>query len=84
MTSFIIGGSCFLGIRLRSDPLSRHELGVLIARPDGLDASRLPRALKVESTVPGVLDVRLDSRMSPRSLRTRLRGAREFLRTRED
>ncbi|SER95729.1 dTDP-4-dehydrorhamnose reductase [Streptomyces sp. yr375] len=66
-----------------SDALSRHELGVLIARRDGLDASRLPAGLRAESPVPGALDVRLDSRTTQRSLRTHLRGAREFLRLHE-
>ncbi|MGI5397113.1 SDR family oxidoreductase [Streptomyces sp. CA-251251] len=63
-----------------ADALSRHELGVLIARRDGLDASRLPRGLRAESTVPGPLDVRLESQATRRSLRTLLRGAREYLR----
>ncbi|WP_433573687.1 SDR family oxidoreductase [Streptomyces sp. CA-251247] len=63
-----------------SDALSRHELGVLIARRDGLDASTLPKGLRAESKVLGPLDVRLDSQATQRSLRTSLRGAREFLR----
>ncbi|WP_327713232.1 sugar nucleotide-binding protein (plasmid) [Streptomyces sp. NBC_00464] len=62
-----------------TDALSRHELGVLIARRDGLDASRLRAGLRAESTVPGALDVRLDSQTTQRQLRTTLRGAREFL-----
>ncbi len=59
------------------DALSRHDLGVLIARRDGLDASRLP-AGRGEGTSM-VLDVRLDSRATQERLGTRLRGAREFL-----
>ncbi|MFD7616241.1 SDR family oxidoreductase [Streptomyces sp. NPDC059802] len=62
-----------------SDALSRHELGTLIARRDDLDASRLPTGLRARSTHPGALDVRLDSRATQRSLRTTLRGARQFL-----
>lgn len=62
-----------------ADALSRHELGVLIAERDGLDASRLPTGLRAESAVPGALDVRLDSRQTQRQLRTTLRGARQFL-----
>ncbi|PNE43486.1 SDR family oxidoreductase [Streptomyces noursei] len=62
------------------DALSRHELGTLIAQRDGLDASRLPAGLRAESTLPGALDVRLNSRATQRQLRTTLRGAREFLR----
>ncbi|MFF2524193.1 SDR family oxidoreductase [Streptomyces liangshanensis] len=66
-----------------SDALSRHELGVLIANRDGIDPSRLPASLRAESTVPGALDVRLDSQKTQRSLRTHLRGARDFLRLRD-
>ncbi|MGW3511641.1 SDR family oxidoreductase [Streptomyces sp. NPDC000994] len=61
-----------------SDALSRHELGILIARRDGLDASRLPTGLRADSTLPGALDVRLDSRATQRNLRTTLRGAHQF------
>ncbi|WP_310721234.1 SDR family oxidoreductase [Streptomyces lydicus] len=61
------------------DALSRHELGVLIAERDGLDGSRLPAGLRADSSVPGALDVRLDSQATQRQLRTTLRGAREFL-----
>ncbi len=58
--------------------MSRHELGILIARRDGLDASRLPEGLRAHSTLPGALDVRLDSRATQRKLSTTLRGARQF------
>lgn len=61
------------------DALSRHQLGVLIAERDGLDASRLPTGRRADSTAPGPLDVRLDSQATQRHLRTRLCGAREFL-----
>ncbi|MFC9582552.1 SDR family oxidoreductase [Streptomyces yangpuensis] len=61
------------------EALSRHELGVLIARRDGLDDSRLPVGLRAGSSVPGPLDVRLDSRATQRGLRTTLRGAHQFL-----
>lgn len=66
------------------DAMSRHELGVLIARRDGLDASRLPSGRRADSRVPGALDVRLDSTATQRRLATRLRGAREFLRAGTD
>jgi len=62
-----------------ADALSRHELGTLIARRDGLDASRLPTGLRADSTLPGAIDVRLDSHATQRKLRTTLRGARRFL-----
>ncbi|GGT02752.1 dTDP-4-dehydrorhamnose reductase [Streptomyces cinerochromogenes] len=63
------------------DAVSRHELGILIARRDGLDASRLPTGLRAHSTLPGALDVRLDSRATQRKLRTTLRGAHQFCTT---
>nr|WP_261991735.1 sugar nucleotide-binding protein [Streptomyces sp. or43] len=62
-----------------ADALSRHDLGVLIAERDGLDAARLPMALRADSAGPGALDVRLDSRRTQGQLRTALRGARQFL-----
>ncbi|MHC5902924.1 SDR family oxidoreductase [Streptomyces sp. S6] len=58
-----------------ADAVSRHELGVLIAERDGLDASRLPVGLRAGSGFAGALDVRLESRSS----RYVLRGARRFL-----
>ncbi|BDM69717.1 hypothetical protein HEK616_32040 [Streptomyces nigrescens] len=64
-----------------ADAVSRHELGVLIARRDGLDASRLPTGLRADSTLPGALDVRLDSRATQRKLRTTQRGAYQFTAT---
>lgn len=39
-----------------TDAVSRHELGTLIARRDGLDASRLPTGLRADSALPGALD----------------------------
>ncbi|RVX42074.1 dTDP-4-dehydrorhamnose reductase [Nonomuraea polychroma] len=61
------------------DALSRHELGVLIARRDGLDPARLPTGRRADTPLPGPYDVRLDCTATQRRLRTRLRGAREFL-----
>ncbi|GLX22475.1 dTDP-4-dehydrorhamnose reductase [Streptomyces lavendulae subsp. lavendulae] len=61
------------------DALSRYELGKLIARRDGLDPARLPSARRSGTGLPGGLEVRLDSRTTQQRLRTRLRGAREFL-----
>lgn len=57
-----------------TDALSRHELGTLIATRDGLDASRLPTGLRADSTVPGALDVRLQSQATQRQLRAVLGG----------
>ncbi|MFI9597428.1 SDR family oxidoreductase [Nonomuraea sp. NPDC052265] len=62
-----------------ADAVSRYELGLLIARRDGLDPDRLPAGLRAGSGVPGPLDVRLDCAATQRQLRTVLRGARRFL-----
>jgi dTDP-4-dehydrorhamnose reductase len=69
-------GSCHLA---GPDALTRHELGVLIAERDGLDPARLPTARRA-GTSPG--DVRLNCTRTQAGLRTRLRGAREFLHVR--
>ncbi|RSS40807.1 sugar nucleotide-binding protein [Streptomyces sp. WAC08241] len=63
------------------DAVSRYELGILIARRDGIDPALLPAGRRVDSPFPGALDVRLENTATQRRLRTRLRGAREFLRT---
>lgn len=60
------------------DAVSRYELGCLIARRDGIDPAHLPAGLRA-GRMPGPLDVRLDCRATQARLRTRLRGAREFL-----
>jgi dTDP-4-dehydrorhamnose reductase len=61
------------------DAVSRHELGVLIARRDGLDAAALAAGRCGGTGWPGPLDVRLDSTRTQARLAVRLRGAREFL-----
>jgi dTDP-4-dehydrorhamnose reductase len=58
-----------------ADAVSRYDLGVLVARRDGLDATRLRAA--TSSGRPG--DVRLDISRASALLKTRLRGAHEFL-----
>ncbi|NUP61736.1 MAG: sugar nucleotide-binding protein [Nonomuraea sp.] len=62
-----------------ADAVSRHELGTLVAQRDGLDAATLPSGLRARSGLPGPVDVRLDCAKTQARLRTRLRGAREFL-----
>ncbi|TDD67838.1 NAD-dependent epimerase/dehydratase family protein [Jiangella aurantiaca] len=62
-----------------ADAVSRYELGLLIARRDGLDEASLPAGTRAASGPPGPLDVRLDCRTTQKLLRTRLRGAQEFL-----
>ena len=62
-----------------ADGMSRHELGRLIARRDGLDPDVLRATTRAALAVPGPVDVRLDSSRAAALLSTRLRGAREFL-----
>lgn len=62
-----------------TDAVSRHELGTLIAGRDGLDAAALPAGRRADATLPGPVDVRLDCTITQQRLRTKLRGAREFL-----
>jgi dTDP-4-dehydrorhamnose reductase len=61
------------------DAVSRYDLGVLVARRDGLDPALLPagRLADVGATSPA--DVRLRIGKATSLLRTRLRGAREFM-----
>jgi len=59
-----------------TDALSRYELGILVAERDGLD----PAAIPVARSGPGrPMDVRLRTDRAAALLRTRLRGAREFM-----
>lgn len=62
-----------------ADALSRYEFGLLVARREGLDAAQLRAGLRAASTIPGPIAIRLDCTRTQESLRTRLRGAREFL-----
>jgi dTDP-4-dehydrorhamnose reductase len=61
------------------DAVTRHELGVLIARRDGLDEANLQTGLRARTGLPGALDVRLDCTMTRSRLTTRIRGPHEFL-----
>ena len=61
------------------DAVSRHELALLVAARDGLDAGRFETGSRAAAGVPGPLDLRLDGRRTQQRLETRLRGAREFL-----
>jgi len=56
------------------DAVSRHQLGLLVARRDGLDPARLPTGLRAESGLRGGIDIRLDCRATQARLTTRLRG----------
>lgn len=62
-----------------ADAMSRYELGLVVARRDGLDADVLRPTSRAALGVAGPVDVRLDSSQAGRVLTTRLRGAREFL-----
>lgn len=59
-----------------ADPISRYDLGVLVARREGLD----PAAIAAAPTPPGrPADVRLVIDRAQKLLATRLRGVHEFL-----
>ena len=62
-----------------ADATSRLDLGRLIARRDGLDATRLRGRSRAAAGIAGPIDVRLDSTLASQVLTTRLRGATEFL-----
>ena len=76
-----LAASPYAGIRHVAgvDAISRYELGVLVARRDGIDPATLPTGVRACAGLPGPLDVRLDSTNTQARLNTRLRGAREFL-----
>lgn len=61
------------------DVISRYDLGVLVARRDGLDPARLPAGTIAERGLRLPPDVRLTTDRAASLLRTRLRGAHEFL-----
>lgn len=61
------------------EAVDRHTLGRMIARRDGLDDAVLRAGTRAGSGVPGPLDVRLDCGHTQSVLKTRLRGASEFL-----
>jgi dTDP-4-dehydrorhamnose reductase len=63
-----------------ADAISRYDLGVLVARRDGLDPAAVP-AGRVADLGPGrPRDIRLRLDKAQSLLRTRLRGAHEFMR----
>ncbi|WP_217230778.1 SDR family oxidoreductase [Streptomyces anulatus] len=61
------------------EALSRYDLGLLIARRDGIDPSLLPAGRTSDRNYQGAVDVRLDSSATQHRLRTTLRGASIFL-----
>jgi dTDP-4-dehydrorhamnose reductase len=62
-----------------ADAVSRYDLGCMIARRHGLAAERLRPGLRAALPTPGPIAIRLDSSRTRSTLRTRLRGATEFL-----
>lgn len=62
-----------------SDAISRYDLGVLMARRDGLDPSRIPAGSIAETGLSLPADVRLRTEKAVSLLATRLRGVREFM-----
>ena len=61
------------------DALSRHEIGLLVAARDGLDASRLAGTTRAQAGVGGAARIVLDGSRTRALLHTRIRGGREFL-----
>lgn len=62
------------------DRISYAELGRLVAARDGLDPARIRTTRAADHDVRLAVDPRLDTTRARALLRTRLRGAREFLR----
>ncbi|GAA2639360.1 SDR family oxidoreductase [Paractinoplanes durhamensis] len=62
-----------------ADPISRYDLGVLVARRDGLDPALIPSASTTDMGIPLPGDIRLNTERAEALLRTRLRGVTEFL-----
>ncbi|MFB9236721.1 SDR family oxidoreductase [Plantactinospora siamensis] len=62
-----------------ADAVNRVELGLLVARRDGLDPVGLRSGTMAAAGVRQPADVRLDSTRAAALLRTRLRGVTEFL-----
>ncbi|MEV4812478.1 SDR family oxidoreductase [Micromonospora avicenniae] len=62
-----------------ADAVSRAELGLLVARREGLDPTVMKTTTGAEAGVVRPTDVRLDSARAAGLLRTRLRGVRELL-----
>ena len=77
-----LAGSGYPGILnvAGSDAVSRYDLGVLVARRDGLDPARLRAGRLADLHLARPTDVRLRIDKAASLLRTRLRGAQEFLR----
>ncbi|GGL20056.1 SDR family oxidoreductase [Mangrovihabitans endophyticus] len=62
-----------------TDPVSRYDLGVLMARREGLDPAQIPAATIAHSGLRLPTDVRLCTDRATSVLNVRLRGAYEFM-----
>ncbi|MDI6105092.1 sugar nucleotide-binding protein [Actinoplanes sp. NEAU-A12] len=62
-----------------ADAVSRYDLGVLVARRDGLDPAAVPAASLAALGLSRPADLRLVTDRAARLLRVRLRGAAEFV-----
>ncbi|GAA0451206.1 dTDP-4-dehydrorhamnose reductase [Actinoplanes capillaceus] len=63
-----------------ADVISRYDLGVLVARRDGLDPAAIPAARIADLGLQRPTDLRLVTDRAEKLLSVRLRGAREFVR----
>ncbi|GAB1640470.1 sugar nucleotide-binding protein [Krasilnikovia sp. MM14-A1259] len=61
------------------EAISRYDLGVLVARREGLDADRVPAAAIADSGLRMAADVRLSTDRAVAILSTRLRGVHQFM-----
>jgi dTDP-4-dehydrorhamnose reductase len=61
------------------DTISRYDLGVLVARREGLDPSLIPATTLADSGLRLAPDVQLVTERAVSLLRTRLRGVHEFM-----
>jgi len=61
------------------DVISRYDLGVLVARRDGLDPDQVPAGRLADLRLSRPTDVRLRTERATSVLRTRLRGVYEFI-----
>jgi dTDP-4-dehydrorhamnose reductase len=62
-----------------TDPISRYDLGVLVALRDGLDPALIPASTTAQAGLALPVDIRLRTGRAEELLRTRLRGVQEFL-----
>jgi dTDP-4-dehydrorhamnose reductase len=76
-----LAGNGYRGVLNVAGPeaVSRYDLGVLVARRDGLDPAAVPAGRLADSGLNRPANVRLRVDKAQALLRTRLRGAHEFM-----